>query len=79
VYAGWCNAAKGMECVGYGERLVRQPVEGHAEINESLYPPYSVEPGLPHRFGGAGQWRGDAAATTSKRYGSSRLYTYVVG
>ena len=80
VYAGWCNAARGMDAWGAQNASFGNLWKATAEINESIYP--HVIWGRDYRTdsGGAGQWRGlcgshyffNDTATTE-------IYTYVVG
>ena len=50
VYAGWCNAAKGMDAWGALNASFGNLWKATAEINESLFPHIAVEPRLPHRL-----------------------------
>ena len=51
VYAGWCNAAKGMDAWGAVSASFGNLWKATAEINESPLPAHPVEPGLPDRLG----------------------------
>ena len=50
VYAGWCNAAKGMDAWGAQNASVRQPLEGDRRDQREPLPARPVEPRLPHRL-----------------------------
>ena len=58
VYAGWCNAASGMDAWGAQNAAFGNLWKATAEINEALYP--HVQWGRDYRIdsGGPGQWRG---------------------
>ena len=81
VYAGWCNAAKGMDAWGAVSAVVREPVEGDGRDQRVALPAHPVEPGLPDRLG---RRRGSGAAAAGRHYIKevrvpSHVYTYVVG
>ena len=54
VYAGWCNAAKGMDAWGCQAAAFGNLWKATAEMNESLYPARAMESRLPHRLGRPG-------------------------
>ncbi len=67
VYAGWCNAAKGMDAWGAQAASFGNLWKATAEINESLFP--HVQWGRDYRTdsGGAGQWRGSVRQPLRER------------
>ncbi len=80
VYAGWCNAAKGMDAWGAQAASFGNLWKATAEINESLFP--HVQWGRDYRTdsGGAGQWRGLCGSHYVKEVlVDAKVYTYVVG
>jgi len=80
VYAGWCNAAKGMDAWGAQNASFGNLWKATAEINESLYP--HIQWGRDYRTdsGGAGQWRGLCGSHYQKEVRvDAKVYTYVVG
>jgi N-methylhydantoinase B len=80
VYAGWCNAAKGMDAWGAQNASFGNLWKATAEINESLFP--HVQWGRDYRTdsGGAGQWRGLCGSHYEKEVlVDANVYTYVVG
>jgi N-methylhydantoinase B len=80
VYAGWCNAAKGMDAWGAQNAAFGNLWKATAEINESLYP--HVQWGRDYRIdsGGPGQWRGLCGSHYVKEVRvDAKVYTYVVG
>lgn len=80
VYAGWCNAAKGMDAWGAQAASFGNLWKATAEINESLFP--HVQWGRDYRTdsGGAGQWRGLCGSHYEKEIlVDAKVYTYVVG
>ena len=80
VYAGWCNAAKGMDAWGCQAAAFGNLWKATAEINESLYP--HVQWGRDYRIdsGGPGQWRGLCGSHYVKEVRvDAKVYTYVVG
>jgi N-methylhydantoinase B len=80
VYAGWCNAAKGMDAWGAQNASFGNLWKATAEINESLYP--HIQWGRDYRTdsGGAGQWRGLCGSHYEKEVlVDAKVYTYVVG
>ncbi|MGP0032108.1 MAG: hydantoinase B/oxoprolinase family protein, partial [Acidimicrobiales bacterium] len=56
VYAGWCNAAKGMDAWGAVSASFGNLWKATAEINESLYPHIQWSRDYRTDSGGAGQW-----------------------
>jgi N-methylhydantoinase B len=80
VYAGWCNAARGMDAWGAQNAAFGNLWKATAEINESLFP--HVQWGRDYRTdsGGAGQWRGLCGSHYVKEVRvDAKVYTYVVG
>ena len=80
VYAGWCNAAEGMDAWGCQAAAFGNLWKATAEINESLYP--HIQWGRDYRTdsGGPGQWRGLCGSHYVKEVrADARVYTYVVG
>jgi N-methylhydantoinase B len=80
VYAGWCNAAKGMDAWGCQAASFGNLWKATAEINESLYP--HIQWGRDYRTdsGGPGQWRGLCGSHYVKEVRvDAKVYTYVVG
>jgi len=80
VYAGWCNAAKGMDAWGAQNASFGNLWKATAEINESLFP--HIQWGRDYRTdsGGAGQWRGLCGSHYEKEVlVPAKVYTYVVG
>jgi N-methylhydantoinase B len=80
VYAGWCNAAKGMDAWGCQAAAFGNLWKATAEINESLYP--HIQWGRDYRTdsGGPGQWRGLCGSHYVKEIRvDAKVYTYVVG
>ncbi|MHB8287874.1 MAG: hydantoinase B/oxoprolinase family protein [Acidimicrobiales bacterium] len=80
VYAGWCNAAKGLDAWGAQNASFGNLWKATAEINESIYP--HVIWGRDYRTdsGGPGQWRGLCGSHYVKQVRvPSKVYTYVVG
>jgi N-methylhydantoinase B len=80
VYAGWCNAAKGMDAWGAQNASFGNLWKATAEINESLYP--HIQWGRDYRTdsGGPGQWRGLCGSHYEKEVlVDAKVYTYVVG
>ncbi len=80
VYAGWCNAAKGLDAWGAQNASFGNLWKATAEINESLYP--HVQWGRDYRTdsGGPGQWRGLCGSHYEKEVlVDAKVYTYVVG
>ena len=80
VYAGWCNAGKGMDAWGAQNASFGNLWKATAEINESLYP--HVQWGRDYRTdsGGPGQWRGLCGSHYEKEVlVDAKVYTYVVG
>ena len=58
VYAGWCNASKGMDAWGALNASFGNLWKATAEINESLYPHVQWSRDYRTDSGGPGQWRG---------------------
>ena len=80
VYAGWCNAAKGMDAWGAVSASFGNLWKATAEINESLYPHIQWSRDYRTDSGGAGQWRGGCGSHYIKEVRvPSAVYTYVVG
>ena len=80
VYAGWCNAAKGMDAWGAQAASFGNLWKATAEINESLFP--HIQWGRDYRTdsGGPGQWRGLCGSHWIKEVRvPAKVYTYVVG
>jgi N-methylhydantoinase B len=80
VYAGWCNAAKGMDAWGAQNASFGNLWKATAEINESLYPHVQWCRDYRTDSGGAGQWRGLCGSHYEKEVlVDAKVYTYVVG
>jgi N-methylhydantoinase B len=80
VYAGWCNAAKGMDAWGCQAAAFGNLWKATAEINESLYPHVQWSRDYRTDSGGPGQWRGLCGSHYVKEVRvDARVYTYVVG
>jgi len=80
VYAGWCNAAKGMDAWGAQNASFGNLWKATAEINESLYPHVQWSRDYRTDSGGAGQWRGLCGSHYEKEVRvDAKVYTYVVG
>jgi N-methylhydantoinase B len=80
VYAGWCNAAKGMDAWGCQAAAFGNLWKATAEINESLYPHVQWSRDYRTDSGGAGQWRGLCGSHYVKEVRvDAKVYTYVVG
>jgi N-methylhydantoinase B len=80
VYAGWCNAAKGMDAWGAVSASFGNLWKATAEINESLYPHIQWSRDYRTDSGGPGQWRGGCGSHYIKEVRvPSNVYTYVVG
>ncbi|MHB8220784.1 MAG: hydantoinase B/oxoprolinase family protein [Acidimicrobiales bacterium] len=80
VYAGWCNAAKGMDAWGAVSASFGNLWKATAEINESLYPHVQWSRDYRTDSGGPGQWRGGCGSHYVKEVRvPSKVYTYVVG
>jgi N-methylhydantoinase B len=80
VYAGWCNAARGMDAWGAQAASFGNLWKATAEINESLFP--HIQWGRDYRTdsGGPGQWRGLCGSHYVKEVRvPAKVYTYVVG
>ncbi|HWW53764.1 MAG TPA: hydantoinase B/oxoprolinase family protein, partial [Acidimicrobiales bacterium] len=80
VYAGWCNAAKGVDAWGAQAASFGNLWKATAEINESLFP--HIQWGRDYRTdsGGPGQWRGLCGSHWVKEVRvPAKVYTYVVG
>ncbi|MEZ5136538.1 MAG: hydantoinase B/oxoprolinase family protein [Acidimicrobiales bacterium] len=66
--------------LGVPGRRLRQPVEGDRRDQREPVPARPVEPRLPHRPGGPGQWRGLCGSHYVKEVRvDAKVYTYVVG
>lgn len=80
VYAGWCNAAKGMDAWGCQAASFGNLWKATAEINESLYPHIQWSRDYRTDSGGPGQWRGLCGSHYVKEVlADAKVYTYVVG
>jgi N-methylhydantoinase B len=80
VYAGWCNAAKGMDAWGALNAAFGNLWKATAEINESLYPHVLWSRDYRTDSGGPGQWRGGCGSHYVKEVRvPARVYTYMVG
>lgn len=80
VYAGWCNAAAGMDAWGCQAAAFGNLWKATAEINESLFPHVQWSRDYRTDSGGPGQWRGLCGSHYVKEVRSdARVYTYVVG
>src|SRR3954463_433194 len=80
VYAGWCNAARGMAARGAQAAAFGNLWKATAEINESLYPHVQWERDYRTDSGGPGQWRGLCGSHYVKEVRvPAKVYTYVVG
>jgi N-methylhydantoinase B len=80
VYAGWCNAAKGMDAWGAQNASFGNLWKATAEFNESLYPHVQWSRDYRTDSGGAGQWRGLCGSHYQKEVlVDAKVYTYVVG
>lgn len=80
VYAGWCNAAKGLDAWGAQNASFGNLWKATAEINESLYPHVQWSRDYRTDSGGAGQWRGLCGSHYEKEVlVDAKVYTYVVG
>ena len=80
VYAGWCNAAAGMDAWGCQAAAFGNLWKATAEINESLYPHLQWARDYRTDSGGPGQWRGLCGSHYVKQVlADARVYTYVVG
>lgn len=80
VYAGWCNAAKGMDAWGCQAASFGNLWKATAEINESLYPHIQWSRDYRTDSGGPGQWRGLCGSHYVKEVlVDAKVYTYVVG
>jgi N-methylhydantoinase B len=80
VYAGWCNAAQGMDAWGCQAAAFGNLWKATAEINESLYPHIQWSRDYRTDSGGPGQWRGLCGSHYVKEVRTdAKVYTYVVG
>lgn len=80
VYAGWCNAASGMDAWGCQAAAFGNLWKATAEINESLYPHVQWSRDYRTDSGGPGQWRGLCGSHYVKEIRvDAKVYTYVVG
>ncbi|HEY7438956.1 MAG TPA: hydantoinase B/oxoprolinase family protein [Acidimicrobiia bacterium] len=80
VYAGWCNASKGMDAWGAQNASFGNLWKATAEINESLYPHIQWSRDYRTDSGGPGQWRGLCGSHYEKEVlVDAKVYTYVVG
>jgi len=80
VYAGWCNAAKGVDAWGCQAASFGNLWKATAEMNESLYPHVQWSRDYRTDSGGPGQWRGLCGSHYVKEVRvDAKVYTYVVG
>ena len=80
VYAGWCNASKGMDAWGALNASFGNLWKATAEINEALYPHVQWSRDYRTDSGGPGQWRGICGSHYEKEVCvDAKVYTYVVG
>ena len=80
VYAGWCNASKGMDAWGALNASFGNLWKATAEINESLYPHVQWSRDYRTDSGGPGEWRGICGSHYEKEVCvDAKVYTYVVG
>src|SRR4051794_10804647 len=80
VYAGWCNASKGMDAWGALNASFGNLWKATAEINESLYPHVQWSRDYRTDSGGPGEWRGICGSHYEKEVlVDAKVYTYVVG
>ncbi|MFZ4586110.1 MAG: hydantoinase B/oxoprolinase family protein [Acidimicrobiia bacterium] len=80
VYAGWCNAAKGLDAWGALSASFGNLWKATAEINESLYPHIQWARDYRTDSGGPGQWRGICGSHYEKEVCTdAKVYTYVIG
>jgi N-methylhydantoinase B len=80
VYAGWCNAARGMDAWGAQAASFGNLWKATCEINESLFPHIQWARDYRTDSGGPGQWRGLCGSHYVKEIRvPSKVYTYVVG
>ena len=80
VYAGWCNAAKGMDAWGAQAASFGNLWKATAEFNESLFPHIQWCRDYRTDSGGAGEWRGLCGSHYEKEVRvDAKVYTYVVG
>ncbi len=80
VYAGWCNAAKGIDAWGAQNASFGNLWKATAEINECLFPHVQWSRDYRTDSGGAGQWRGLCGSHYQKEVlTDANVYTYVVG
>ena len=80
VYAGWCNAAAGLDGWGAVASSFGNLWKASAEINESIYPHVQWSRDYRVDSGGPGEWRGGCGSHYEKEVRvDARVYTYVVG
>lgn len=80
VYAGWCNAAAGMDAWGCQAAAFGNLWKATAEINESLFPHVQWSRDYRTDSGGPGRWRGLCGSHYVKEVlVDAKVYTYVVG
>src|SRR5262249_15227955 len=80
VYAGWCNAAKGMDAWGCQAASFGNLWKATAEINESLFP--HVQSGRDYRTASGGPGRGGGlwgSHYVKETKLDAKVYTYVGG
>src|SRR5689334_8614537 len=80
VYAGWCNAAKGMDAWRCQAAAFGNLWKATAEINQSRFPHVKWPRDYRTDSGGPGQWRGLCGSHYVKESRvDAMVYTYVVG
>jgi len=80
VYAGWCNAARGMDAWGAQNAAFGNLWKATAEVNEALYPHVQWSRDYRTDSGGPGRWRGLCGSHYVKEVRvDAKVYTYVVG
>lgn len=80
VYAGWCNAAKGLDGWGAQNASFGNLWKATAEINEAIFPHIQWSRDYRTDSGGPGQWRGLCGSLYEKEVLTDvKVYTYVVG
>jgi N-methylhydantoinase B len=80
VYAGWCNAAEGVDGWGAFNASFGNLWKATAEVNEALFPHVQWARDYRTDSGGPGRYRGGCGSHYEKEVGvDARVYTYVVG
>ena len=79
VYAGWCNAAKGIDAWGALSTSFGNLWKATAEINESLFPHVQWSRDYRTDSGGPGQWRGIPGSHYEKEVRRRRQGLHVRG